>query len=90
MAVVIYAGSMSALSAQEAPNRHNEMEATSSNMASGTHMALGVETENRASVFVGALSLSKAPLRTLVLVAGELDWTASGTGSSPSANEEAL
>ena len=66
----IYAGSMSALSAQEAPSRQNEADATSPNMASWTHMALGVETENRASGFGGALSFSKAPLGTLVLMAG--------------------
>jgi hypothetical protein len=89
VAVVIYAGSMSALSAQEAPSRHNEMEATSSNTASGTHMALGVATENRASGFVGALSFSKAQLRTPVLTAGELDWTGAGAGYGPLVNEEA-
>jgi hypothetical protein len=89
MAVVIYAGSMSALSAQEAPSRHNEIEATSSNTASGTHLALGVATENRASGFVGALSFSKAPQRTPVLTAGELDWTGSGARSGPLVNEEA-
>jgi hypothetical protein len=59
MAVVIYAGSMSALSAQEAPNRQNEMEATSSNTTSGTSMAPSVDKENRAGGFVGALFFRK-------------------------------
>jgi hypothetical protein len=67
----------------------NEMEATSSNTASGTSMAPSVDRENRASGFVGALSFSKAPLRTPVQTAGELDWTGSGARSGPLVKEEA-
>ena len=82
VAVVIYAGSMSALSAREPPGRQKAVDATSSSAASWTHVALGVDTANRASGFGGALSFSKAP-RVPVVMAGKLARTGSGYGIRP-------
>ena len=89
VAVLIYAGSMSALLALEAPGRQNAADATSPSTTSWTPRTLGVDTANGASGIGGALSISKAPAGVQVVMAGKLAWTESGTGCGRWANEEA-
>jgi hypothetical protein len=88
VAVVVYAGSMSALSALEAPGRQNAADATSPSTASWTPRTLGVDTTQGASGFGGAPSISKAPAGVPVVMAGKLAWTGPSMGYGPSAKEE--